>query len=1492
MKPLWEKDDAYRVMRGFLRERGFASDQIDSFDKFVFTHIREVIFENPEVSVLNDVTGLRHVVKINSLAFDPPSVFESNGTRRYVTPTECLQRRMSYTFHAKIHAVYTVTRPDGSVMYQRHVLNHDFDKIPCMKKSRLCNLNHIDADDAAEDEREVGGYFVINGQERVLIGQEQAVHNAPIVTLDRDGSAKLEIRSVRKLRSTSTMYMMFKPAYATEDETARRCVPGSVLVHIPFVTEKPDVAAVFRMLGVTDVDLMLDHVCAADDPPWFVKRVRDVLTADPASHMTSASVLASKLVRERMSRSSKSGETTESRAKSCFDALLRDTFLPQQGHETEDTCHKIHLFSDMLRVLLQTVYYLRESDNRDDYMNRRVALSASLLTLPFKSAFSEWRSKLAGALKHVKTNHVADIETLLVGGIGIPLLKACSTGNVSTGKSRGASSSSGVERTGQQLARIGLSANVSHIQRMCNPVSGQSIDARLQESSSIGVVDPHETPDTKECGLVRNRSAIAGIRHGYPHDVLVRAVCAALRIDDVGVGMAPRRLRSACAVYVSGALVGEVRNSLSARRTLRALREAQDLPADVSIFVDHERNLHVNAEAGSLYWPLIRLDRAQRLAKVLREHKGIDNLWDRILACGAVEYVNKDEENYHVRVAFSWAEVVQGSTHITIHPSQALSVSSSRAVLSEFNSAPRIVYSSIMTKPAPGAPPSNHRARFDTSTYSMLETHRPLVGTFMDDMLHECPVQNCSVAILACTGFSIEDSLIFNKASVERGMLRGLVEKSHRTGVHMGDAECEQMMLPPESASRQQHANYSKVDPATGLVRVGTRVNNNDILMSKVAVVSSRGSVPSGSSGAVPTSKVTVRDRSTAFKSQDEEATVTDVARCKRLNGECTYRVKTSSVRKPEVGCKFACLTAAHKVMCADGKWVDIADVTTDTVVACLNPETDTIEYHRPTKVHAYTCPPRTNLLVVKKSWTTFLEVTMDHRLCIRDKNNKVTLSCARHAYFEHANHAGHLMHCTESLHGVGEDIPVPEELWSIPKRRLPDTVKLLGFMLRHMQAPLSATTYYRCDKFTKFDFRGCNHHNHTEVQFPRCAVDVFNATCSWGCIPTWAYRLPTSLTELWVAGFLTRADHAHNYQLYDKAHLWGVMSLMQHAPSRDSCHSKSGDNNMHLHRSSAHDEEPGTRRTAVSEKVYCLTVPTGIFCVVNTLESNYFMPVWTGNSRHGQKGTCGLILPVEDMPTFAKSGIAPDIIVNPHAFPSRMTPGMVIEMIMGNIAVATGTFMDGTPFSASEAEEWGGEFEGDSESPVAVLEGLKKRLAECGMSDYGERVMFDGTSGKELDCLVFEGPCSMMRLNHDVHSKVHARARGQKVLSSWQAVEGRAQNGGNRFGEMEVHACVAHGAAQVVYDRHVHCSDKRFVPMCAKCKLVGAVGPKKMMAGAQGAGQHSALAGATYCHNCQEHNTAHMVPTPGGFHLLNHTLAAMHVKMKQELTSVEEGSC
>jgi len=187
--------------------------------------------------------------------------------------------------------------------------------------------------------------------------------------------------------------------------------------------------------------------------------------------------------------------------------------------------------------------------------------------------------------------------------------------------------------------------------------------------------------------------------------------------------------------------------------------------------------------------------------------------------------------------------------------------------------------------------------------------------------------------------------------------------------------------------------------------------------------------------------------------------------------------------------------------------------------------------------------------------------------------------------------------------------------------------------------------------------------------------------------------------------------------------------------------------------------------------------------------------------SFHGQKGTIGLLMKSTDMP-FTKSGMVPDIILNPNAIPSRMTIGQLIECILGKVAAIEGTIADGTPFNDTNVED------------------IKDRLEKLGYDRNGTEYLYNGMTGQKMKSAIFIGPTFYNRLKHLVEDKLHSRARGPRTILTRQPPEGRAREGGLKLGEMERDSLLAHGIAKFLKEKYLDTSDPYPTFVCDKCGL------------------------------------------------------------------------
>ena len=241
--------------------------------------------------------------------------------------------------------------------------------------------------------------------------------------------------------------------------------------------------------------------------------------------------------------------------------------------------------------------------------------------------------------------------------------------------------------------------------------------------------------------------------------------------------------------------------------------------------------------------------------------------------------------------------------------------------------------------------------------------------------------------------------------------------------------------------------------------------------------------------------------------------------------------------------------------------------------------------------------------------------------------------------------------------------------------------------------------------------------------------------------------------------------------------------------------------------------------------------------------------------SRHGQKGTIGMTYRQEDLP-FTMEGITPDIIVNPHAIPSRMTIGHLIECLSSKVAALRGLEGDATPFTD------------------VTVDSISEDLHKLGYQKYGNETVFNGFTGRKIDMLIFFGPTYYQRLKHMVDDKIFSRARGPVQILTRQPTEGRARSGGLRFGEMERDCMISHGAAIFLKERLVDVSDKYRVHICEQCGLIA----------------QADLQSQNYkCKLCQNVNyNISQVFIPYACKLLFQELMAMHITPRMNLGNLK----
>lgn len=272
-------------------------------------------------------------------------------------------------------------------------------------------------------------------------------------------------------------------------------------------------------------------------------------------------------------------------------------------------------------------------------------------------------------------------------------------------------------------------------------------------------------------------------------------------------------------------------------------------------------------------------------------------------------------------------------------------------------------------------------------------------------------------------------------------------------------------------------------------------------------------------------------------------------------------------------------------------------------------------------------------------------------------------------------------------------------------------------------------------------------------------------------------------------------------------------------------------------------------------------------------------------SSRHGQKGVCSQLWPDVDMPFSGVTGMRPDLIINPHAFPSRMTIAMLLESIAAKGGSLHGKFVDATPFSSS-VKKPDGTVENETDSLVNELGSM---LTARGFNHYGVEVLYSGFYGTELTCEIFIGPVYYQRLRHMVSDKFQVRSTGTVDQVTRQPIKGRKKGGGIRFGEMERDSLLAHGAAYLLHDRLHSSSDRHIADVCSICGSILTTTliqhQKKAIREIAGLPPGRVPKKVT-CVSCNTSKGMETVAMPYVFRYLAAELAAMNIRMTLQLSN------
>ncbi len=859
--------------------------------------------------------------------FKKPTIFENNGAVLPMMPNDARLRNLTYSapLYVDINVTYIEidnTQGGRQCIKKRLFPNVHLGKIPVMVGSKYCLLadqKHLDPSRVGECAEDMGGYFIIQGGERVCISQERMSENRPFVFRNNRNTTKelevIEVKSIGpdndQVPKTNSVRLMYHPKN-----------PQILLLRstLPRMKSPIPLFIIFRALGVVADKDIVELILGPEGDTSF-NAILDESIAE-ATHVQTQEQAISALTSYVKTWSSRSSGKPNDVVRD----ILAEELFPHIGSEDkayEKACFLAHMTRKLLWVMCSRI----PNDDRDSYPNKRVDLPGFLLANLFRTHFATMMVKdiktfLAKEIHGGSWKATGNFEEILnisnihkvIKSTNLEVgLKTClATGNFGSAKA-GGPSKNGVS---QVLNRLNYISGISHLRRISTPIekTGKLIAPRKLHNSQWGYICPAETPEGHSVGVVKNMATTDSVSI-FSNPRIVYDYLKKLKTLHSLQETSVKEKHAWVRVFLNGAWIGLLKIE-EAEATIEALRQAkrqcQIHPQTGIIWKSILRELWLTTEAGRMLRPLLYAPALREilenpdLESKVKSMKSWDELllWKTPAGHTLIEYIDPGETE-GLFLAMNYSDVCDPSkTHSEIHPSCILGSLASNIPFPDHNQSPRNAYQAAMGKQAMGMYALNYRERFDALAHLLCYPQIPLVNPFMSKFYgaEKMPCgQNIVVAIMTYTGYNQEDSIMINRAFLQRGGFRSIFYRTYKDEEkkNQSSGEEERFSKPDTTLTRQmKNANYEKLGE-DGFVPENHYVDNDDILIGKVVPLR----IPTGQ--VLPAGTKKYRDVSRTMRN-NEIGWVDRIFRNRNGEGYSFAKVRVRQDRIPEIGDKFS----------------------------------------------------------------------------------------------------------------------------------------------------------------------------------------------------------------------------------------------------------------------------------------------------------------------------------------------------------------------------------------------------------------------------------------------------------------------------------------------------------------------------------------------------------------------------------------------------------
>lgn len=881
--PIKSAVDKFKLIPEFLKVRGLVKEHLDSYNYFVNVGIKKIVRVNSEIRSFIDP---EIYLRFKDVRIGEPSIV-LDGVAEKITPHSCRLSDMTYAAPIEAHIEYiTGSRGEKEIREKKDVI---IGRMPVMLRSRCCILYGKDETELAklgECPLDPGGYFVVKGTEKVILMHEQLSNNRIIVDVDKKGNLIASVTSsTATLKSKSVIVMEKEKIYLQLNQFQGK-VPMMVVMKAMGMEADQEVV---QMLG--------------RDPRYsslLLPSIEECVSCGVNTQRQALEYLEKKVKKPQFPSAL---PEKENRAFT----VLRDVFIAHVPVRKNNLRPKCIYAAVMLRRMLEAFLNKDAVDDKDYVGNKRFELSGQLLSLLFEDLFKTMISNARRSVDNLlskpsRSSRFDFSQHIVTTFITEGLEKSLSTGNWTVKRFR-------VDRKGvtQALGRLSFIQAMGFLTKIqpqfekSRKVSGP----RALQPSQWGMLCPCDTPEGESCGLVKNLALMAHVTTDEEEGPLV-SLCYCLGVEDLEL-LSAEELHSpnSFLVIFNGLILGKHRRPQRFASAMRRLRRAGKIGEFVSVFVNEkQRSIYIASDGGRVCRPLVIADRGVSRIKQHHMKELADGVrtFDDFLREGLIEYLDVNEEN-NALIALYEEDATPATTHIEIEPFTILGVCAGLIPYPHHNQSPRNTYQCAMGKQAMGNVAYNQLFRMDSLLYLLVYPQRPLLTTKTIELVQYDKLgagQNATVAVMSYSGYDIEDAIVMNKSSLDRGFGRCIVMKKKATKLERFDNNACERVLPPKREGR--HAERMQALDYDGIASPGEIIRQDDYLVNKekpsvTGGLSTPAVIPDSQYRPTPlkhtglAGETAVVDRATLFSDKNNNLCINFIIR---------------QTRRPEVGDKFS----------------------------------------------------------------------------------------------------------------------------------------------------------------------------------------------------------------------------------------------------------------------------------------------------------------------------------------------------------------------------------------------------------------------------------------------------------------------------------------------------------------------------------------------------------------------------------------------------------